>query len=69
MSDLRKVGALWKKDGKNGTFYSGTLDAEAMKSGLVGGETRLLLFPVKNKRERGPDVELFCVPPQDRDRQ
>jgi len=61
-SDLRKVGALWAKEGKNGEFFSGTLDAEAVKSALAGGETRLLLFPVRQRRERGPAYELFCVP-------
>lgn len=62
MGDLRKVGALWKKQGKNGTFYSGKLNAAEMKSALVGDEVRLLLFPVRNKRDRSPDVELFCAP-------
>lgn len=68
-SDLRKVGALWKKEGAKGTFYSGTLDAGAMKSALVGSETRLLLFPVRNKKNpKQPDIELFCVPDQSGDR-
>ena len=62
MGDLRKVGALWKKEGKNGTFYSGKLDAEAVKSALVGDETRLLLFKTKNPGGKKPDLELFCVP-------
>jgi hypothetical protein len=61
MADLRRVGALWKKTGKSGTFYSGTLDANAVKLALGSGETRLLLFPVKKKSERGPDIELFCA--------
>lgn len=65
-SDVRKVGALWRKTGKKGnTFYSGKLDAAAMKSALVGDETTLMLFPVKDKRGKGPDVELFCVPNRD----
>lgn len=69
-SDLRKIGALWKKTSTKtgGTFYSGTLDAEQVKSALAGDEVRLLLFPVKNKRERGPDVELFCAPDTRQDR-
>ncbi len=64
MSDLRKIGALWRKTSQKngGTFYSGKLDAEAVKSALAGDEVRLLLFPVKNKRENGPDVELFAAP-------
>lgn len=63
-SDIRKIGALWKKTSQKsgGTFYSGKLDAEAVKSALAGDEVRLLLFPVKNKRENGPDVELFAAP-------
>lgn len=65
-ADLRKIAALWKKDGKNGTFYSGKLNAEEVKSALAGDEVRLLLFKVKNKRERGPDVELFCAPDEPR---
>lgn len=62
MSDLRKLGALWKKDGKKGTFYSGTIDPEAMREAIAAGETRLLLFKVQQKRERGPDMELFAAP-------
>jgi hypothetical protein len=64
VSDLRKIGALWRNISKStgGTFYSGKLDAEAVKSALAGDEVRLLLFPVKNKRENGPDVELFAAP-------
>lgn len=65
MSDLQKIGALWRKQGKNGTFYSGQLDAEKVKSALAGGDSRLLLFPVKTKREKGPDVELFIAPDRD----
>lgn len=63
-SDLRKIGALWKNTSKKtgGTFYSGKLDTEAVKSALAGDEVRLLLFPVKNKRGSGPDVELFAAP-------
>lgn len=67
-SDFRKVGALWRKTGKSGkTFYSGKLDAAAMKSALVGDETTLMLFPVRDKRGKGPDVELFCVPSRPRE--
>lgn len=66
-SDLRKVGALWKKDGAKGTFYAGKLDAEAMKSALVGSETSLLIFPVRNKKNpRQPDIEIFCAPERER---
>lgn len=63
MGDLRKVGAMWKKEGAKGTFYAGKLDADAMKSALVGAETSLLMFPVRNKKnDRQPDVEIFCAP-------
>lgn len=61
-SNLRKVAALWKRTSKAGNiFYSGQIDAEAMKSALVGDETNLLLFKVKEKRSRGPDLELFTA--------
>lgn len=60
MSDLRKVGALWRS--KKGTCYTGTLDVEAVTAALKAGETRLLLFKVREKRERGPDLEVFAAP-------
>ena len=63
MSDLRKIAALWPKTSKNGTtFYSGAFDIEAVRAALTAGETGLLMFPVKTKRERGPDLELFVAP-------
>lgn len=62
MGNLRKIGALWAKEGKNGPYYSGSLDAAEVKSALVGGETRLLVFPVRQRRERGPALEIFCAP-------
>lgn len=65
-SDLKKIAALWHKTSAKGTnFYSGKLDAEAVKSALAGGDTSLLLFKVKNKRDRGPDLELFVAPQRD----
>jgi hypothetical protein len=63
MSDLLKIGAFWRKTSKSGgTFYSGTFDAEKVASALARGEKRLLLFPVKKKTEKGPDVEMFSAP-------
>lgn len=64
--DLRKIAAFWKKDGKNGTFYSGKLDAEAVKTALAGDETRLLLFKAKNGGGKRPDLELFAAPASER---
>lgn len=62
-SNLRKIATLWKRTSKAGhVFYSGQIDAEAMKSALVGDEISLLLFKVREKRERGPDLELFAAP-------
>jgi len=64
--DMRKIGALWKKTSAKGTsFYSGKLDAEAVKSALAGGEVSLLLFKSKNAGGKRPDLELFAVPPYD----
>ena len=62
MSDLRKVGALWKKEGGKGEYFSGTLDAEAVKSALAGDETRLLIFPTRNRHGKMPDFEIFSAP-------
>jgi hypothetical protein len=70
MGDMRKIGALWAKTSDKGTkFYSGKLDAEAVKSALAGGETRLLLFKSKNGGGKRPDLELFAAPERsDRER-
>lgn len=67
MGDMRKIGVLWHKTSAKGTpFYSGKLDAEAVKSALAGDETQLLLFKSKNAGDRRPDLELFAVPAHDR---
>lgn len=63
--DRRKIGALWPRTARSGaTFHSGVLDIDAIKAALEAGDTRLVLFSVKNKRDRGPDLELFAVPEQ-----
>ena len=67
MSDLVKVGRLWKKTGKAGTFYSGTIDLEKLQEvATAKGEATpgILLFPVKPKdgetpNPKAPHVEMF----------
>lgn len=65
-SDFRKCGALWAKQNAKGEYFSGKVDAEALSVALASGETQLFIFPVRQKRERGPDFELFTAPPRER---
>lgn len=45
---LRKVGALWLKEGKKGRFMSGVFEPE----GREGPKFRILIF--KNEKKDGP---------------
>lgn len=64
---MRKVGAFWHKTSQKGTnFYSGKLDAQAVKDALAAGETSLLLFKSKNPGGKRPDLEMFAVPPYEK---
>ena len=70
-SNMRKIAALWQKKSQKGTtFYSGKFDVEKLKDALNQGETSILLFKVKDKRNpKAPDLELFAVPPYTGQRQ
>ena len=53
MADMIKVTGLWKKEGKNCVFYSGSL----------GYGAQVLVFSNKFKRsEKDPDLNLFIAP-------
>ena len=53
-SGLKKVGALWDKEGKNGKFMSGVINCPH-----CGEESSLLLFANRFKsKEREPDVTI-----------
>lgn len=53
MADMIKVTGLWKKEGKNGVFYSGAL----------GYGAQVLIFANKFKNsEKDPDLNLFIAP-------
>lgn len=47
-----RLSGMWRHTDKNGKpYYSGTL-----------GGGKLLMFPVKEKTENGPDANLYLVP-------
>jgi len=51
--EMIKVTGLWKKEGKNGVFYSGSL----------GYCAQVLVFANKFKKgEKEPDLNLFIAP-------
>jgi len=50
----RELGALWRVDGRNMSFYSGSIK--------VGGETvKIVCFPNKNKEpdSNQPDIRVY----------
>lgn len=54
MSKLEKLGALWiKRSGKGMDYMSGKL-----------GEQRVVVFKVREKRDGGPDFEIFKSEPK-----
>lgn len=64
-SDLIKLAAFWKKEGKAGPFLSGKWQKDVDLKSLSASDL-LLMFPVKNKKNpKQPDYELFLAPPKD----
>lgn len=55
---MEKIGALWKREGKNGVYYSGEV--------TVGEKTvNILVFPFKTKsKENLPDAKIVLSPKQ-----
>jgi hypothetical protein len=63
--DKVKAGALWKKEGGRGTFFTGTLDAAAAKMALDTGRTKLLVFTNGYKEDdRHPDYIVYLAEPK-----
>tara|TARA_B110001454_G_C12683721_1_gene419259 strand:- start:771 stop:1049 length:279 start_codon:yes stop_codon:yes gene_type:complete len=56
----REMGALWKKQGRNQTYLSGTVKAED------GSTRRVIVFENKNKKaENQPDFVIYESKPQE----
>lgn len=56
MSKLEKLGALWiKKSGKGVDYMSGQF-----------GQQKVVVFKVRNKRQGGPDFEVFKSEPMEK---
>jgi uncharacterized protein (DUF736 family) len=52
---LTKIGAAWKKEGKNGPFLSGEIEHGNEK-------VSFLIFPSKEKKgEKSPDYVIYTV--------
>ena len=59
---IKKIGALWLKEGKNGKFLSGMLEVD-------GKKINLLVFRNDNKKEdRHPDYTINITEDDDADR-
>jgi|APGre2960657404_1045060.scaffolds.fasta_scaffold87572_1 hypothetical protein len=53
-----ELGALWKKEGKNGAFYSGKLKID-------GKEQEIVCFANKNKSsDNQPDIHIYKSEPR-----
>ena len=53
--ELKKIGSLWLKDGKNGKFMSGTLE-------MFGIESTVFVFKNdKGENPKRPDYQIFTV--------
>lgn len=58
-TSFEKVGALWKKEGKSGVYYSGEITLE-------GKTVKILVFPFKTKsKDNLPDAKICLYPPKD----
>ena len=62
--DKSKCGALWKKEGGRGTFFTGKLDEAVVRGALAAGKTKLLVFTNGYKEEdRHPDYIVYLADP------
>lgn len=53
---MKRVGALWIKQGKDGEFYSGTLELGAL------GDVNVMVFPnTRKEKDTEPDFAV-CLP-------
>ena len=80
MSDMKKLGGIWKSKSKAGeTYLSGIMrsdeynkDAIAILEQLVNGDNiKVLLFPNKNKEkgDKKPDINIFVAEVDERPRE
>lgn len=56
---LKKIGALWKKNGKKGEFFSGTLDLGVL------GNVHLAIFRNDDKEGNQPDFTIHLMEMED----
>ena len=52
---LKKIGVLWRKEGKNGSYLSGTIDIGVL------GKVNVAIFPNENTEgdEKKPDARIY----------
>lgn len=60
--DKVKVGALWKKEGPSGTYYTGSVDPKAIRDAVTEGKDRLLVFLNGYKEtDKQPDLIMYLA--------
>ncbi len=57
-----EIGALWRREGKSGQYFTGTINTAKM----IEGEVKIVVFPITNKRnDRQPDFRILISKPRE----
>lgn len=55
----KSIGALWKKDGSKGPFFSGNIEINGMKLEIIAFVER------DKKNPKGPDIKIYISKPRE----